>query len=223
MRQRLRQEPIREPGVPGQQRPMQVRPDGAPHATPLLAAPTVVSEPGDDATERRRARVEMRTTRMVLEAGERPRHAGLELALEQNVPDHPSLARHGLQRKEAGAAELDAAEISVRTAEELVATAHGEQGSTALGRGKQTVRLRREVARDELLLAILTTADVEEIVVAGPDVVADAQLDDVELVTTPRGSTGQHRDVAAIRVDVQVVRIQMPDAEPHAARSQDGR
>src|SRR5262249_9867892 len=105
MRQRLRQEPVCEPRVPWQQRPMQVRADGAPHATPFVAALTVVSKAGDDAPERRRARVEIRAARMILEARERPPHARLELALEQDVSDHPFLPRDCLQRKEADAGE----------------------------------------------------------------------------------------------------------------------
>ena len=43
---------------------------------------------------------------------------------------------------------------------------------------------------------------------------------DLELVPAPRGATLEHGDVPAVGVDVQVVRIEMPDDDLHAARSQ---
>src|SRR5690348_379850 len=134
MRQCLRQQPVGKPGVPGEERPMQVGPDRASYATPFIAAFAIVSEPGDDATERRHARVEMRAAGMVLKARETRPHAWLELALEEYVADHPFLARDRLQRKEADPGQLDTSEVSIRTAEELVAAAHREYGRTVFGR-----------------------------------------------------------------------------------------
>jgi len=82
MRECLRQQPIGEPWVAGEERAVQVGPDRAPDAAPLESRLAVVAEPGDHPAERFRARIEHRPAGMVLEPGERSRLAGLELALE---------------------------------------------------------------------------------------------------------------------------------------------
>ncbi len=73
---------------------------------------------------------------------------------------------------------------------------------------------------DERLFAVLAAADVEEIVFAGMDRLADGDGPHVELVSAPRRAPRQNCDVAAVRVDVQVVGVEMPDDDLHAARSQ---
>jgi hypothetical protein len=52
MRERLRQEPIGQPRVPRQQRPVEVRPDHTPNPAAFEAAIAVVSEAGNDAAQR---------------------------------------------------------------------------------------------------------------------------------------------------------------------------
>ena len=47
--QRLGQEPVGEPGVPGEQRPVQVRPERPPAAAAFVPALAVVPEARDDA------------------------------------------------------------------------------------------------------------------------------------------------------------------------------
>ena len=47
--ERLRQEPVGEPGVPREQRPVQVRPERAPPAAAFVPALAVVPEARDDA------------------------------------------------------------------------------------------------------------------------------------------------------------------------------
>ena len=83
-------------------------PTARPDAAALQAALAVVPEPGDDAAERLRAGVEARPAGVVLEARERAPHAGLELALEQDVADHPPLAGDRLEREEPDAGQLGA-------------------------------------------------------------------------------------------------------------------
>src|SRR5262245_57723197 len=80
MSDRLRQEPVGEPRIPRQQRPVEVRPEGAADAAALEPAVTVVPEAGDHAAERLRAGVETRAPGVVLEACERPPLARLQLA-----------------------------------------------------------------------------------------------------------------------------------------------
>ena len=65
---------------------------------------------------------------------------------------------------------------------------------------------------------VLTAADVVEIRVRQR--VADADADDLEGDAAPPAAVLEHGDIAAVGVDVQVFRIQVADADLHAARSQ---
>src|SRR4029078_10684449 len=95
------------------------------------AALAVVAEAGQDASEGLRAVLEPCPACVVLEAGQRALLARLELALPQDVADHPALACDRVQRKEAGARELVAALVAVEAPEELVAGA-GRQSRAAV-------------------------------------------------------------------------------------------
>jgi hypothetical protein len=157
---------------------------------------------------------------MVLEAGERPLDTRLQLALEQAVADHPRVSRDGVEREDAGPRLLRAADVAVEGSEELVAAADRENGGPVGDRRAQRIALARQIRRDQRLLAVLAASDVVHVVTAGLDAVADSDRLDDELDSPPRGSPLEHGDVAAVGVDVQVVGIQMPDANLHAARSQ---
>ena len=111
-------------------------------------------------------------------------------------------------------------EAAVAAPEQLITAAHREEGSPARRSLLQRLRLRGEVARDEELLAILAASEVVQVVRARNDRVVHSDFRDVELVPTPGRARGKHGDVAAVGVDVQVVGIQMGDADVHAARSQ---
>ena len=82
---------------------MEVRPERAPETTALEPGLAVVSEPMDDATERLGAGVEQRPPGVVLEAGQEAHVPGLELALEQDIADHPRFACDRLVREETDA------------------------------------------------------------------------------------------------------------------------
>ena len=88
---------------------MEIRADHTAGAAAFVAALAIVPEACDDPSERLRARFEDRAAGVVLEAGERPFDAGFQLALEQDVADHPALAALGPALEEAvagGAAAL---------------------------------------------------------------------------------------------------------------------
>src|SRR5581483_12491157 len=68
MGESLGEQPVREPGLPRQQRPVQICPDCAAEAASLVAALAVVPEAGDDAPEGLRARIEPRPPGVVLES-----------------------------------------------------------------------------------------------------------------------------------------------------------
>src|SRR5262249_56889334 len=103
VREGLREQPICEPGVARQQWPVEVRTDHGAGAAALEPAFPVVAEAGQHAAERLGAGIETCSSGMVLEAGERPLLPGLELALDQDVADHPPLACDGLEGEEADA------------------------------------------------------------------------------------------------------------------------
>ena len=105
---------------------MEVRADHAAETAALAAALAVVSEARDDATERRRSRIEPRPAGVVLEPGERPPLPRLELALEQDVADHPPLPGDGLERQQARTGHVLAVEAAVAAPEQLVAAADRE-------------------------------------------------------------------------------------------------
>src|SRR5205085_12612695 len=145
------------------QRPVQVRPDSAPDTATFEAALAVVAEAGNDAAERLRSPVEMRAAGVVLEAGEHPPDPGFELALEQDVADHAPLTGDRLEREEADAREVDAVEVAVRTAEQLVAAADSEQCRAVGDRRQHVLGLGGQILRDKCLLTILTAADAQQV------------------------------------------------------------
>jgi hypothetical protein len=157
---------------------------------------------------------------VVLEPRDRPALAGRQLRVEQDVADHPPLAGDRVQRKQPHARQLLAVREAVEAAEQLVAAADGQDGRAAGRCGEQRVALALEVVRDERLLAILAPADVQQVVHAGLQRVLGRNGLDLELVPAPCGATFEHGDVPAVGVDVQIVRVEVPDDDLHAARSQ---
>src|ERR687887_2239994 len=214
----LREEPVREPRVPRQERAVQIGPERATEAAALIPALTIVAEAGDHAAKGLGSFSEVRPAGVVLEAGQRAALAGLELALEQDVADHAPLSRDRMERKEADSGQLVAALVSVEAPEQLVTAADGEKRGAGADRGSQCLAMRRKCGRDQFLLAVLSAADVVEVLLR-PDRVARADGPYVELVPAPRRPPREDCDVAAIGVDVQVVRKQMPDDDLHAAAS----
>jgi hypothetical protein len=220
MGQGLAEEPVGEPGVARQKWPVEVGTDNPAHTTALEAALAVVPEARDDTPERIRAWIEPGSADVVLEAGERASDSGLELALEQHVADHASVPRNGVEREYSDAGQLCPVEVSVRAPEQLVAAADREHRGSAGHRPTYVFRLRGQILRDKCLLAVLAAADIKEIVVVRPQRIADRDGTHLQLVTTPSCAAGQDRDVAAIGIDVQIVGIEVPDDDLHAARSQ---
>ena len=149
--------------------------------------------------------------------------SGLELALDQDVADHAALARDGLEREEADAGHVLAVEAAIAAAEQLIAAADSERRRSAFDRLVQRLRLREEILRHEQLLSILPAADVVEVVRARHDRITHPERRHLELVAAPGRPPREHGDVAAVGVDVEVVRIEVADADRrHPDRSQYG-
>src|SRR5712691_2701784 len=127
MGERLRKQPVCEPWIARQERSMEIGADRTTETAAFVPAFAVVPEAGNDAPDRLGARIEPRAARVILEAGERLPVARLELAVEQNVADHPPVARNGLERQEADSRHVLAVEPPVAATKQLVAAAHREQ------------------------------------------------------------------------------------------------
>ena len=221
VRDGVREQPVGEPRVTWQQRTVEIRADRATDAAPLEAGLAIVSEPVENAAERGRARVEHRSSAVVLEARDRPPLA-VELALEEHVADHPPLAADGVERKDAGARQLDTRAVAVRATEELISATDGKHRGATLDRRCDGRASGREVVGDQGLISILPAPDVEEIDVGGRRV-SDTDRADVEIDPSSARPAREHRDVPAVGVDIQKVGIEMPDENLHATRSQYGR
>ena len=201
---------------------MEIGPEGVADPAAFEARRTVVSEAGHDPAQRQRAFVEDRPAGVVLEADDRPAVAGVELALDQHVADETPVTGHCVQWKDTGAGLLAPRTVTVVAAEQLVATADGERYGATGNRLREQRAARSEIGCDECLLTILATSDVEEVGV-GRKVVPDADFPHVQVDAAALRSAPQHRQVASIGVDVQKVRIEMREHDPHATRSQYGR
>src|SRR5262249_34515907 len=153
----LSQQPVGEPRVAREQRPVEIGADRAADAAALAAALAIVPETGDDASERLGTLVEHRPPGMVLEPPERLLLAR-ERALEQPVADHPPVARVGLQREPRRAREVAPVAVPVEPAEQLVAAADGERSGAAGDCFPQSFALCGQIARDQRLLPVLAAA-----------------------------------------------------------------
>ncbi len=125
-----------------------------------------------------------------------------------------------MQREQADPRLLLAGDVAVEAAEQLVPAADGEERRAGLDLVAQRVRFAGEIVRDERLLAVLATTDVEEVDLAGRDLVVHADGAHLELVPARSRALRENGDVAAVRVDVEVIRIEVADADLHAAVSQ---
>src|SRR5688500_1393699 len=147
MCERLGEQPVGEPGVARQQRAVQIGADGAADATALAAGLAVVPEAGHDPAERLGTGIEARAAGVVLEPGKRVALPWLELALEQDVSDHPPFARDRLVREEPDPGEFDPVQVEVTATEQLIAPADGENRRSVPGRLLQRIALRGQIAR----------------------------------------------------------------------------
>ena len=191
--ERPREQPVGELRVARQQRPVEVGADRRTDAAALEARVAVVAVAGDDAAERRRAGVEQRAAGVVLEPGDRRRDAVAEVGLEQHVADQPLLAGERLVREDACARHPRAVAAAVAAPEQLVAAADGEHRRAGLDRAAQVVAPRREIGRDQRLLAVLAAADVDEVERPRLERVAGLDAGHLERVAAQRGAPRRAR------------------------------
>jgi UDP-N-acetylmuramyl tripeptide synthase len=80
--------------------------------------------------------------------------------------------------------------------------------------------IKNPAGANEAIRTLVEGAASRVAVIALNDGIAHADRAHVELVAARACPSREHRDVAAVGVDVQVVGVQVPDPDPHAARSQ---
>ena len=175
---------------------------------------------GQDRDQRLCGRAQVGAAAVVLEAREHLR-AGAQVDLDRDVADQPRAGvADGLEVDEPDAGQALAAQL-VAVAEQLVAAAHREDDASALGRGVQGVALDGgQVLRAQLLVTILTTSEVEKVVIVGIDLVAEPGAGQLEADPAPLAAALEQQQVAAVGVDVHQVRVQRADpqdAVSHAA------
>jgi hypothetical protein len=200
---------------------MEVRTDCIFDPAALVARVSIVSEARHDLAEGRRTVVENRPAGVVLEASGRPALAGFELALDEDISDHAALAGNRMQGKDARTRLISARAVAVEPTEQLIAAAHRKyRRSVCHGLGECGATCG-QIWGHERLLAVLPAADVVEIGVRR-QLVTEPDRPHDELDATPPRALGEHREVAPVRVDVEVLGVQMRDDNVHAARFQYG-
>ena len=192
---------------------MEVGADHVPATHALEAVAPVAAVPVQHAAERALGRVEVRAPAVVLEAGEDTRPA-VQLDLDRHRSDEPrARGPHGVDSHEPDPRQGFAVHL-VDVAEQLVAAAHPEDHGAVGGGGSQRVALAfDEVESGHALLAVLSTAHVEEVVGQGIDRVADVGRGDREPDAPPGAAIREDHQVAAVPVDVEAIRVQRADAE----------
>src|SRR4029078_13383210 len=99
----------------------------------------------------------------------------------------------------------------------------GQRARPPAAAGAERVAPNGEITGDHRLLAILASADVEEVVLPRRERRPESDRFDLELVPACSCAMLEHGDVPAVGVDVEVLGVEMPDPDDHAASSQYGR
>ena len=192
---------------------MQVGADHVAALHALEAVAPVVPVPAEHAAERALAGPQVGPAAVVLESRD---HAGPgpEVRLDRAVADQ---ARAGLadgaEVDEADPGELLAVQL-VRVAEQLIAAAHGQHDRTAVRRPVERLALGiGHVARDGDLVAVLAAAHVEEVVGVAVERLPEARRGVLEAEAAPLAAGAEHRDVAAVGVDVHQLGVEREDPQ----------
>ena len=139
------------------------------------------------------------------------RGAGRELDRDVSDQARPVPAQGG-DVEQPHALDLLAPE-GVVVAEQLKAAAHPEHDRAARRRRMQRGALGLDqVLGAQALVAVLAPAEVEEVVCAGIEALAQAARGELKADSSPCTATLEHEQVAAVGVDVHEVRIQGADA-----------
>ena len=143
--------------------------------------------------------------------------------LEQHVADQAPVPGDRFEREDAGARHQRAVAAAIAAPEQLVAAAYGEECGPRLDGSAESSATGGEIGRDERLLAILPAADVDQVERRRVQLVTRLDSGHLEGMTAQRRAADEDCDVAAVGIDVEIVRIEVGDADPHGPSSQYGR
>src|SRR5438067_1065125 len=212
--ERLADQVIGQVGVLRQQAAVQVGADDAVLDDALGAVAAVVASAVEDLAQRCGVAAEEGSAAVVLETDEGARLQSFDVRLDHDVSDEALLAGFCFDVDEADAVISLAVGGLVVVAEQLVAAADGEDLGAVLGCLLEVVALvLDEVVVDERLLAVLATAEEEDVDVG--EVVGPAALNFFQFwyQAAPFRSFEQREDVAAVAVDVHQVGVEPADRE----------
>ena len=183
---------------------------------PILA---VVAAALQDAPERLHPLAEEGAPAVVLEADQGGRlQPQRRVRLHHHVADAADLARLGAHVEEADAREALALGGVVVVAEQLVATADGQDRRPVLDGLCQVHGLvLQQVVVDQRLLLVLAASEEEDVHLVDAPSHALAQLQNAGLEPAPARALQQREDVAAVAVDVHQVGVEPADGQALAA------
>jgi hypothetical protein len=178
----------------------------------LAAVLSVVAEAGDDASERLNALAQIGAPAVILEADERR-----PIPFDDDIADEALRLRarvSGVQIEDPSSWQLLTFGRAVEAAHKLVAAAHGEYRYVALHGFRERFTLHlHEVDSHPALFPVLRAAYENEIVVLWDKLVLDLQLADLEPDIALLATALQAEYVAAVAIDVHLLRVEMRDAE----------
>ena len=128
-------------------------------------------------------------------------------------------ARPRLEVEQADAWHLASVLAHIAMAGQLVAAAHREHGRASRDGRMQRPAVALQILGHEHLVAILAAADQVEVGRRRVERLADSQRPLLQLEPSPLEAPPDHLDVAAVRVDREVLGIQLAEHELHAAAS----
>ena len=133
----------------------------------------------------------------------------LDLDLDRDVADQPGPGfTDGRQIGDAESGDRLVAEL-VAVAEQLIAAADGEQGGAVADRlGDRLTLARDQVGGDGALVPILAATDVDQVVSAGVEGLPGSGRRVLEADPAPLAALLKQGHVAAIRVDVHLLRVE---------------
>ena len=139
-----------------------------------------------------------------------------QINLDRDVADQPRAGlTHRLQVDQAKARQALLAEL-VAAAQQLVATADGEHDRAVANRiGERPSLALDHVGGDGSLVAILATAEIDEVVLARVEALSGSGSRVLEVDPAPLAAALQEEDVAAVGVDVHLLRVESEQAQLH--------
>src|SRR4029079_6463726 len=143
------------PRIAREQRAVEVRPDRPTDPASLEPRRAVIAVAGHAAPERLGAVVEDRPAGMVLEAGDRASATLRQRALQEDVADHPRVARYRLVGEEPDALQPRSVAAPDTAPKQLIAAADRQERGAALHGLSDRTGAFGEIRRDHRLLSIL--------------------------------------------------------------------